>query len=249
MPSVLRELRRHVQRFEPCLPRPAKQPPTGKGWIHEIKHDGFRIMAWRDGDDVRLLSRKGYDLTPRFKYAAAAMAALPVRSCLIDAEAIACNESGLADFELIRSYRHDHAVTLCAFDLLEIDGMNLRREPIEKRKDRLSKLLGGSHPDIALNEHFTDDGAIIYKHACVLGCEGIVSKRLGSPYRSGRSYDWIKVKNPAAPALAAMFLSTSIAFAADRMTSSDIQATFFNGKSFTASTTSGTQFKMAFTPD
>ena len=113
MSSVLRELRRHVRRFEPCLPRPAKRPPAGKGWIHEIKHDGFRIMAWRDVDDVRLLSRRGYDLTARFQYATAAMAALPVWSCLIDAEAIACNERGLADFELIRSYRHDHAVTLC----------------------------------------------------------------------------------------------------------------------------------------
>jgi bifunctional non-homologous end joining protein LigD len=141
MSSVLRELRRHVQRFEPCLPRPAKQPPGSKGWIHEIKHDGFRIMAWRDVDDVRLLSRRGYDFTARFQYAAAAMAALSVRSCLIDAEAIACNERGLADFELIRSYRHDHAVTFCAFDLLEIDGRDLRREPIEKRKDRLADLL------------------------------------------------------------------------------------------------------------
>jgi bifunctional non-homologous end joining protein LigD len=201
MPSVLRQLRRHVQRFEPCLPRPAKRPPAGKGWIHEIKHDGFRIMAWRKGDDVRLLSRKGYDLTDRFRYAAAAMAALPVRSCLIDAEAIACNERGLADFELIRSYRHDHAVTLCAFDLLEIDGGDLRRESIEKRKDRLRDLLRRSHPGIAFNEHYADDGAIIYKHACALGCEGIVSKRLGSPYRSGRSHDWIKVKNPVAPAV------------------------------------------------
>jgi bifunctional non-homologous end joining protein LigD len=101
MSSVLRELKRYVRRFEPCLPRPAKQPPAGKDWIHEIKHDGFRIMAWRDGDDVRLLSRKGYDLTDRFQYAAAAMAALPVRSCLIDAEAIACDERGLDDATLI----------------------------------------------------------------------------------------------------------------------------------------------------
>jgi bifunctional non-homologous end joining protein LigD len=134
-------------------------------------------------------------------YAAAAMAALPVRLCFIDAEAIACNERGVADFELIRSYRHDHAVTLCAFDLLEIDGSDLRRESIEKRKDRLRDLLRRSHPGIAFNDHYADDGAIIYKHARALGCEGIVSKRLGSPYQSGRSHDWIKVKNPVAPAV------------------------------------------------
>jgi len=75
MSSVLRELKRYVRRFEPCLPRPAKQPPAGKGWIHEIKHDGFRVVAWRDGNEVRLLSRKGYDLTDRFQYAAAATVA------------------------------------------------------------------------------------------------------------------------------------------------------------------------------
>jgi len=201
MSSVLRELKCYVRRFEPCLPRPVKQPPAGKDWIHEIKHDGFRIMAWRDGNEVRLLSRKGYNLTDRFRYAAAAMAALPVRSCLIDAEAIACNERGLADLELIRSYRHDHAVTLCAFDLLEVDGSDLRREPIEERKERLGTLLRRSHPGIAFNEHYADDGATIYKRACALGCEGIVSKRLGSAYRPGRSYDWLKVKNPAAPAV------------------------------------------------
>ena len=75
---------------------------------------------------------------------------------------------------LIRSYRHDHAVTLCAFDLLEVDGSDLRRQPIEKRKDRLADLLRRSHPGVAFNEHYTDEGAIIYKHACALGCEGIV---------------------------------------------------------------------------
>jgi hypothetical protein len=88
------------------------------------------------------------------------------RSCIIDAETIACNERGFADFELIRSYSPDHAVTLCAFDLLEIDGSDLRREPIKKRKDRLADLLRRSHPGIVFNEHYADDGAIIYKHAC-----------------------------------------------------------------------------------
>ena len=87
------------------------------------------------------------------------------------------------------------------FDLLELDGRDLRREPIEKRKDLLAKLLRGSHLSIVLNEHFEDDGAAVYRAACQLGCEGIVSKRLGSPYRSGRSPHWVKVKNPKAPAV------------------------------------------------
>jgi bifunctional non-homologous end joining protein LigD len=91
--------------------------------------------------------------------------------------------------------------TLCAFDLLELDGEDLRRTPIETRKLTLKSLLRVKHVGIAFNEHFTADGAIIYRHACALGCEGIVSKRLGSSYRSGRADCWVKVKNPATPAV------------------------------------------------
>ena len=87
------------------------------------------------------------------------------------------------------------------FDLLELDGKDLRHTPIEERKGTLAKLLGHPHEGIALNQHSSGDGAIIFKHACSLGCEGIVSKRLGSPYRSGRADCWVKVKNPEAPAV------------------------------------------------
>jgi bifunctional non-homologous end joining protein LigD len=187
--------------IEPCVPRPAKQPPAGQGWIHEIKHDGFRIMARRADGRVRLLTRKGTNFSNRFPQIVAAVTLLPARSCLIDGEAVVCNEHGLAVFELIRGYRHDAAAVLCAFDLLELDGKDLRRTPIEERKGILAELLSYPHQGIAFNEHYVGDGAIIFKHACALGCEGIVSKRLGSPYRSGRADCWIKVKNPEAPAV------------------------------------------------
>jgi bifunctional non-homologous end joining protein LigD len=167
--------------IEPCLPRPAKQPPEGRGWIHEIKHDGFRIMARRADGRVQLLTRKGTNFANRFPQIVAAVTVLRVRSCLLDGEAVVCDESGLAVFDLIRGYRHDAAAVLCAFD---------------------QKLLSHPHEGIAFNEHCTGDGAIIFKHACALGCEGIVSKRLGSPYRSGRTDHWEKVKNPEAPAVA-----------------------------------------------
>jgi bifunctional non-homologous end joining protein LigD len=186
---------------EPCLPRPADRPPAGPDWLHEIKHDGFRIMARRDGDRVQLLSRKGHDFASRFPLATAAVAALSARSCIIDGEAIACDEKGLAVFDLIRRQQHGRAVALCAFDLLELDGEDLRREPIETRKSTLKSLLRGKHAGIVFNAHFIADGAIVYRQACALGCEGIVSKRIGSPYRSGRADCWIKVKNPAAPAV------------------------------------------------
>jgi bifunctional non-homologous end joining protein LigD len=88
----------------------------------------------------------------------------------------------------------------CAFDLIELDGENLRRTPIEHRKERLSRLVRGRHPGIVYNAHYIVDGGIVFKNACARGCEGIVSKRLGSSYRSGRSTQWLKIKNPHAPA-------------------------------------------------
>jgi bifunctional non-homologous end joining protein LigD len=201
MSSALRELGRRVRRFEPCLPRPAKQPPAGTGWIHEIKHDGFRILAHRNGDRVRLVTRNGYDFADRFPLIAEAIAALPVTSCVLDGEAIAVDANGLSVFNLIRHRRRDQAVTLCAFDLMELDGEDLRRMPLETRKATLKGLLRRGHAGVAFNQHFEADGAIVYRQACALGCEGIVSKRRGSPYRAGRTDHWIKIKNPAAPAV------------------------------------------------
>jgi bifunctional non-homologous end joining protein LigD len=204
--SVERELRQRVRRdqsqvrFEPCLPRLAKAPPVGRGWIHEIKHDGFRIIAHREGAQVRLITRNGYDFTKRFPLIVAAVEALPARSCVVDGEAIACDERGLSVFEMIRWRQHDKGVTLCAFDLMELDGEDLRREPVEVRKATLKGLLRRARPGVAFNRHFEVDGTVVYEQACALGCEGIVSKRLGTPYRSGRSDCWIKTKNPSAPA-------------------------------------------------
>src|SRR4029077_8431759 len=90
--------------IEPCLPSPAKAPPSGPGWLHEIKHDGFRILARRDSAGVRLITRNANDFTDRFPFIATAVAELPVKSCLIDGEAIVCDENGLAVFDLIRRH-------------------------------------------------------------------------------------------------------------------------------------------------
>jgi len=187
--------------IEPCLPSPAKAPPSGPGWLHEIKHDGFRILAWRAAAGVRLITRAGNDFSSRFPLIAVAVSNLPVRSCLIDGEAIVTDVDGLAVFDLIR--RHDTVANAehCAFDLLELDGRDLRREPVEKRKELLAELLSGSRHSLSFNECFEDEGAIVFREACKLGCEGIVSKRLGSMYRRGRSPHWVKVKNPNAPAV------------------------------------------------
>jgi bifunctional non-homologous end joining protein LigD len=135
-----------------------------------------------------------------FPFIATAVAELPVKSCLIDGEAIVCDENGLAVFDLIRRHGAGERAVLSAFDLLELDGKDLRRRPIETRKAVLAKLLNGSHLSLVLNEHYEEDGEIVFREACKLGCEGIVSKRLGSVYRRGRSPLWLKVKNPNAPA-------------------------------------------------
>jgi ATP-dependent DNA ligase len=185
----------------PCLPSRADRPPSGPGWVHEIKHDGFRMMVRRDVAGVRLLTRNGHDWTDRYPLIAEAAGALRVRSFLIDGEAVACDGDGMPVFDWLRYRRQDARVFLFAFDLLELNGQDLRREPLETRKATLASLLRGSLPGLRLNEHLTHDGESVFRHACKMGLEGIASKRLGSRYRSGRSKDWLKFKNPAAPAV------------------------------------------------
>jgi bifunctional non-homologous end joining protein LigD len=139
--SAFRELRRRLSRrnpsFNPCLPRAAKLPPVGADWIHEIKHYGFRILAWRTSHGVRRLTRNGHDFTDRFAFSATAIKALPARSCIVDCKAIVCNDDGLSVFDLIRDRHHDHAASLCALDLLELNGQDLRNQPLEDRKAAL----------------------------------------------------------------------------------------------------------------
>jgi bifunctional non-homologous end joining protein LigD len=189
----------------PCEPAAAHKPPSGPGWIHEIKHDGYRLMARRDGASIRLLTRNGNNWSDLFPAVAAAVSLLVVRSCLIDGEVVVCSENGLAVFDLLRrGERVKQNAHLIAFDLLQLDGRDLMREPIQERKRLLADLLNLiTHPGLQLSEHIDQPGDVVFAHACKLGCEGIVSKRLGSRYRPGpnKCPDWIKVKNPAAPAV------------------------------------------------
>jgi len=187
--------------IQPCLPTRADKAPSSANWIHEIKHDGFRMMVRRDAAGVRLLTRNGVDWTTRFPLIAEAAAALRVKYFLIDGEAVCCDGEGMPVFDRLRYRRDDRHVFLYAFDLLQLDSRDLRREPIEDRKAELAKLLRHAKSGLQLNEHISEPGDIVFRHACKLGLEGIVSKRLGSPYRSGRSNDWLKSKNPDAPAV------------------------------------------------
>jgi bifunctional non-homologous end joining protein LigD len=159
-------------------------------------------MARRDAAGVRLLTRNGHDWSARYPQISEAAGALQLRSFLIDGEAVACDGDGMPSFDRLRYRRADGAVFLFAFDLLEINGQDLRREPLEVRKATLASVLRKAGPGVQLNEHLEhEDGDLVFRHACKMGLEGIVSKRLGSRYRSGRSPDWLKMKNPAAPAV------------------------------------------------
>jgi bifunctional non-homologous end joining protein LigD len=185
----------------PCLPTKADTLPSGGLWIHEIKHDGFRIIARKDGERVTLYSRPGNDFTQRFPPIARALTHLRCRSCIIDGEAVICDDNGVTSFDHIRYRRNDGDVFLYAFDLIELNGDDLRRDPLDVRKATLRSVLTKVGHAIRWNEQIEGDGATIFRHVCKLGLEGIVSKRKDSPYRSGRSPDWLKMKNPDAPAV------------------------------------------------
>src|SRR3984893_2751999 len=186
----------------PCLPTKAPQSPSGDAWLHEIKHDGFRVIARKDGDRVRLYSRPGNVLTYRFPLIVEAVAKLRSQSCIIDGEAVVCGDDGIASFDRIRYRRHDADVFMWAFDLIELNSDDLRRDPLNVRKATLASVLARAASGLRLNEHLdNEDGALVFEHACKLGLEGIVSKRRDSIYSSGRSPHWIKSKNPNAPAV------------------------------------------------
>jgi bifunctional non-homologous end joining protein LigD len=185
----------------PCLPTKTDKLPSGGRWLHEIKHDGFRVIARKNAAQVRLYSRPGNDLTHRFPLIVETLARLRSRSCIIDGEAVCCNDNGVASFDRIRYRQHDGSVFLYAFDLIELNGDDLRRDPLEVRKATLASVLAKAAPGLRLNEHIEADGPTVFAHACKMGLEGIVSKRRDSTYRSGRSPDWLKSKNPACEAV------------------------------------------------
>src|SRR5437660_9701402 len=128
--------------IEPCLPTSAPCPPSDEGWLHEIKHDGFRVIARKNDKRVSLYSRSSNDLTERFPLIVEAMAALGARSCMIDGEAVSCGNDGIASFDRICLRHYDETVFLYAFDLIEMNGDDLRREPYVVRKATLASLLG-----------------------------------------------------------------------------------------------------------
>jgi bifunctional non-homologous end joining protein LigD len=182
---------------EPCLALLVEKPPEGDGWLHEIKFDGYRLMALADGG-VHLMTRSGLDWTERFPAIAAAVAELPVKSAILDGEAVVLDENGVSSFSALQealSERNAAAAIFFAFDLLYLDGYDLREAALQDRKEALATLYSASrHAALRYSEHVVGEGPAMLGHACRLGLEGVVGKRRNAPYRSGRHGEWVKSK-------------------------------------------------------
>jgi len=184
---------------EPCLALLTEKPPAGDGWLHEIKFDGYRLMASLDGKRIRLLTRSGLDWTERFPGIAESLEDFPVKSALVDGEAVIDDENGVSSFsalqEALSERKTASAAVFFTFDLLYLDGYNLREAALDDRKTVLAKLLSSNrHPSLRYSDHVVGSGQSMLEHACRLGLEGIVSKRRNAPYRSGRYGEWAKSK-------------------------------------------------------
>lgn len=176
----------------PSEPVLAETPPTSKGWCHEVKFDGYRLQLHKVGERAVIFSKNGKDFTARFRDVARAVAALPCKSCVIDAEGCALDSAGNPDFRALVGGQKDK-VAWC-FDLLEVDGRDMRPFPLVTRRVRLKALLKRAGSDLLLcSEAFADPVKLL--DACdARGLEGIVSKKGDQPYVGGKNRSWVKVK-------------------------------------------------------
>jgi bifunctional non-homologous end joining protein LigD len=185
--------------IEPELARLVERPPEGDDWAHEAKLDGYRMQLRVAAHEATLKTRKGLDWSDKFQPLAAAAAKLP--DCVIDSEICALDPNGAPDFGALQAALSEGDVddlVLFAFDLLHLEGSDLRQQPLRERKAQLKKLLAshrfGAKSRIRYVDHFEAPAAEVLESACKMNLEGIISKRLGSPYRSGRVGDWTKAK-------------------------------------------------------
>ena len=185
--------------IEPTLPTATETAPSGAGWLHEIKHDGYRLQAHLENGRVKLFSRQGLDWTERFPVVVPALAEVPAKVAIIDGEVVVQTAAGVASFAMLvdalKSGGGD--MLFYAFDLLYLDGFDLREAPLGARKAALAELLAdvGNAGRLRYSDHIEGDGDAVFRHASRLGLEGIISKQASQPYRSGRVKTWLKVKS------------------------------------------------------
>lgn len=182
----------------PSAPVLKTAPPRGDGWLHEVKFDGWRVQLHKDGDVITIYSRDGKDLTDRFSFVRDSIAALPASSAIIDAELVACDDDGKPDFGALMA-RTSNSGNVCAwcFDLLAHNGRDFRPLPLVKRKDMLRDILNAADDDtLRYADEFPDPEKLLAAIES-MGLEGMVSKLVEQPYRSGKNPGWVKVKSKA----------------------------------------------------
>jgi len=191
---------KQLQFIEPQLATLEKTAPSGDAWLHEVKFDGYRMQAQIAGGQVRLLTRTGLDWTDRFDGPVTkALAGLKCRDAVIDGEIVVLADSGVSSFALLQadlSARRADRFVYYVFDLMRLDGEDLRGEPMVERKQALAQLLAAQTGQSALrySDHFDEPGKVMLQHVCRMGLEGVVSKRADAPYSGGRGPSWVKSK-------------------------------------------------------
>ncbi|MGE3108676.1 MAG: DNA ligase D [Phycisphaerales bacterium] len=185
-------------RIKPQLAALAAAPPPGDEWTHEVKFDGYRLMVYRSGDAVRILSRSGLDWTNKLPEIARAVQESVNLDAVIDGEAVVLNTQGISDFQALQNSIHNRRATsivFIAFDLPWCDGFDLRKSPLDQRRALLADILASRQEGrVRLSQHVEGNGQAAFESACRAGLEGIVSKRRSAPYSEARSPSWIKVK-------------------------------------------------------
>ncbi|MBZ9670916.1 ATP-dependent DNA ligase [Mesorhizobium sp. ES1-3] len=185
----------HLKFIEPLMPTLVEKPPEGEGWIHEVKFDGYRSQIIKDDGGVRIFTRRGLDWTAKYRDLAKAASDLDVESAIIDGEIIVLNEAGLSDFGALRKAitSRQHDLYFVAFDLLHVNGHDLRDMPLEDRRGILSEMIPEGQR-IQFSEALPGEASAIFHLIEQAGMEGMVSKRKDSKYRSGPSTNWLKAK-------------------------------------------------------
>jgi bifunctional non-homologous end joining protein LigD len=179
--------------IEPALASSIAKVPTGARWIHEVKFDGYRVQVHLANAAVRIFTRRGNDWTNRFKKIAEDAWHINAGSAIIDGEVIVPSENGVSDFSVLQNELRgkSNKLVLYAFDLLYLNGFDLRKAPLFERKALLRKMI--AETAILFSESFETDGSAMFKQACKMGLESVVSKVRDSHYKSGRGKDWVKV--------------------------------------------------------
>ncbi len=183
--------------IDPQLPLLVDSPPSEKGWFHEMKFDGYRLQAHIQGGVVSLFTRNGHDWTEKFPHIAESLMEMDVTNAIFDGEAVVLDKDGKSNFQLLQnslSDKSDQAIRLFLFDLMYLDGEDLREKPLSERKKLLKELIPELHPIVKYSDHVLQKGDEFFRMSCKYELEGIVSKEADAPYVSGRGRLWCKTK-------------------------------------------------------